>query len=172
MSTNFRVFDSVRGTLGFVASARGLHRVYLPQADADALRRTIRTAYPDAVEDEGLLPELADQFQRYFAGERVTFDARLDWSEHTNFEIDVWRACAEIPYGVTGSYKDIAERLGRPGGARAVGLAMAHNPFPIVVPCHRVCKSDGGLGGYSGPGGIDFKQQLLEMEAGAPASAG
>ena len=77
----------------------------------------------------------------------------------------VWKACRAVGYGKTTSYGELARRAGRPGAARAVGTAMRRNPWPIVVPCHRVLKGDGSIGGYSGRGGVKFKRQLLEMEA-------
>jgi methylated-DNA-[protein]-cysteine S-methyltransferase len=164
MNLKYRLFDTSLGTMGIVAGANGLRQVYLPQPEAERVRSEIVAAYPQAVTDDTLLPELVAQLRQYLSGEPVDFDVRLDWRSHNNFEVDVWRTCRKTPYGQTQSYKGIAERLGRPGGARAVGMAMSRNPFPIVVPCHRVLKSDGGLGGYSGPGGVTFKRDLLEME--------
>ncbi|MBU0617216.1 MAG: MGMT family protein, partial [Planctomycetes bacterium] len=75
--------------------------------------------------------------------------------------------CRRVCYGQTRSYKQLAEQLGRPGAARAVGTAMSRNPCPIVVPCHRVVRSDGSLGGFSGPDGVNTKHRLLQMEAAA-----
>jgi methylated-DNA-[protein]-cysteine S-methyltransferase len=160
----YRVFHTSRGAMGFVTGPRGLRRVYLPEANAGTIEQQVHTDFPGAASDSDLLPGLVAQFQAYLAGEPVTFNAPLDLARYNNFDVDAWRACQEAAYGQTQSYKQIAERIGRPGGARAVGLAMSRNPFPIVVPCHRVLKSDGGLGGYSGPGGIVFKQELLELE--------
>lgn len=162
---SFRIVATRAGYVGLVAGQRGLRRVFLPESDAQKLHRLISRAFPDVREDANLLPELADHLQRYFDGEPVEFHTRLDWSDCHAFEIDVWRACAEVGYGATATYKVLAERVGRPGGARAVGMAMGRNPFPIIIPCHRILKSDGSLGGYSGPGGVEFKRRLLEMEA-------
>lgn len=83
---------------------------------------------------------------------------------YTAFQRAVWRACMEIPQGETRSYKWIAERIGKPGAVRAVGSALGKNPFAPVVPCHRVIKSDGSLGGFSGPGGLKTKLRLLKKE--------
>lgn len=161
----FRIVQTAMGFAGFVATQRGLRAVQLPQKNRSAAVAGVRRAYPNAVEDANLLPNLARGLLRFFAGEPVDFDVPLDWTDYSDFETDVWQACRGVKYGETCSYKGLADRLGRPGGARAVGMAMAHNPCPIVVPCHRVVRSDGSLGGYSGPGGIGFKQRLLEMEA-------
>jgi O-6-methylguanine DNA methyltransferase len=84
---------------------------------------------------------------------------------YTPFQQAVWRACMEIPAGQTRSYKWIAGRIGRPGAVRAVGSALGKNPFAPTVPCHRVIRSDGGLGGFSAPGGLKAKLKLLEKES-------
>jgi methylated-DNA-[protein]-cysteine S-methyltransferase len=163
----FRIIATRAGYVGIVASPRGLRRVLLPERTATAARRAIQAEFADAVEDEALLPRLAAALQRYFAGRAVRFDVPLDWDGAGEFERAAWAACGQLPYGQTVSYKDLAARLGKPGAARAIGRAMSRNPLPIVVPCHRVLKSDGGLGGYSGPGGVAFKRRLLEMETAA-----
>lgn len=174
MSEEFRLIPTKLGYVGIVASPRGLARVYLPQRSAAALRRIMRRELPGVRENNRLLPELADALRRYFAGERVEFDVRLDCGDAADFRADVWQACLRVGYGKTVSYGELARRAGRPGAARAVGTAMSHNPFPIVVPCHRVVKGDGSLGGYSGPKGVEFKRRLLEMEAAvvSPGTAG
>jgi len=167
MSARYRIVHTCAGYVGIVVTDRGVRRVFLPRRSAAAMKRDIRSSFPDAIEDADLMPKLARDLDRYFEGKPVQFDVPLDWSGCPDFEVDVWRACRAIPYGETGSYKLLAERVGRPGGARAVGMAMSHNPFPLIVPCHRVVKSDGSLGGYSGPGGVAFKQRLLELEGAA-----
>lgn len=164
MGTSFRVVETQQGSLAFVVAKNGLRQVYLPDRSKDRLRRRIRRDYPQAEEHPRLMPEFADALRRYVAGDQVEFDVRFDMRSHSSFEVDVWNACRRVGYGKTASYGQIAERAGRPGAARAVGTAMSHNPFPLVVPCHRIVKSDGSLGGYSGPGGVSFKQRLLEME--------
>jgi methylated-DNA-[protein]-cysteine S-methyltransferase len=107
--------------------------------------------------------EVRRQLDEYFAGERVEFDLELA-SDGSDFEQRVWRALAEIPYGETISYGELAHRIGHPDGARAVGMANGRNPISIVVPCHRVIGADGSLTGYGG--GIDRKRFLLELEQG------
>jgi methylated-DNA-[protein]-cysteine S-methyltransferase len=164
MSTSFRVVDTALGQIAFVAGARGLRQVFLPQGSQAVQRRAVKRAFPDVVEDDELMPELAQALRRYAKGEPVDFDVRLDCRGAADFHVEVWHACRQVPYGRTVSYRELAARAGRPGAARAVGTAMRGNRFPLVVPCHRVLRSDGGLGGYSGPGGTAFKQRLLEME--------
>lgn len=165
MSIEYRTLSTPAGYVGFVSSSRGLKRVYVPQKTHAAILRRLRADYPDAAENAHLLPELAKDLQQYFAGREVCFDVRLDCGEATDFQVDVWHACRAIRYGQTASYGELAQRVGHPGAARAVGTTMANNRFPIVVPCHRVIHSGGGLGGYSGPGGTTFKRKLLAMEA-------
>jgi methylated-DNA-[protein]-cysteine S-methyltransferase len=101
------------------------------------------------------------QLKEYFRGKRVAFDLKLN-PKGTPFQIKVWRALTEIPYGATRSYAQIARRVGRPLAVRAVGLANGRNPLPIIVPCHRVIGSDGHLVGYGG--GLSTKQALLQLE--------
>jgi methylated-DNA-[protein]-cysteine S-methyltransferase len=117
---------------------------------------------PEWKPDDGPFGEVRDQLAGYFAGERTTFELplRLDGSP---FQRQVWNALREIPYGTTTSYGEIARRVGRPGAARAVGLANGQNPIAVIVPCHRVIGADGSLTGYGG--GLERKQLLLGLEA-------
>lgn len=87
-----------------------------------------------------------------------------EMKKYTPFQRAVWKACMSIPKGETRSYKWIAEKIGRPGAVRAVGGALGRNPFAPVVPCHRVIRADGGLGGFSAPGGVETKLRLLQKE--------
>lgn len=111
-----------------------------------------------------ILQEAAAQLGEYFAGERTSFDLPLALSG-TEFQNRVWDALTEIPFGDTVSYQEVAQRIGAPRAARAVGRAVGANPIPIIVPCHRVLGASGVLTGYSGGGGIDTKRSLLKREA-------
>jgi methylated-DNA-[protein]-cysteine S-methyltransferase len=106
--------------------------------------------------------EVLSQLKEYFAGQRTDFDVALTLAG-TPFQRTVWAALREIPYGETESYGQLAERIGRPGAARAVGLANGRNPIGIIVPCHRVVGATGTLTGYGG--GLARKQYLLNLEA-------
>ncbi len=108
-----------------------------------------------------LLKEAARQLKGYFAGELKEFSLPLE-PFGTAFMKQVWSALCEIPYGKTASYKDIAEKVGKPKAARAVGLANNRNPIPIFIPCHRVIGADGSLTGYRG--GLEMKKKLLDLE--------
>jgi len=112
-------------------------------------------------DDDALAPVVA-QLTEYFAGTRTEFDLALA-PQGSPFQVEVWRALCEIPYGTTTSYGALASSLGRPDAARAVGLANGSNPIGIIVPCHRVVGSDGSLTGYGG--GLHRKRWLLEFEA-------
>jgi methylated-DNA-[protein]-cysteine S-methyltransferase len=105
--------------------------------------------------------DVADQLGAYFAGELTDFDIELDLAG-TEFQRRVWKALLTIPYGQTRSYGQIAEQIGAPGAARAVGLANGHNPIAIIVPCHRVIGANGSLTGFGG--GLGRKRTLLELE--------
>ncbi|MER6996447.1 methylated-DNA--[protein]-cysteine S-methyltransferase [Streptomyces sp. NPDC000410] len=113
------------------------------------------------------LTEPIRQLAEYFAGERHEFGLALDWSLTSGFNRQVLRELASgVPYGSVVGYGDLAERVGQPGAAQAVGAAMGSNPLPVVVPCHRVVESDGGLGGFGG--GLETKRKLLALEGVLP----
>ncbi|MET9102941.1 methylated-DNA--[protein]-cysteine S-methyltransferase [Streptomyces antibioticus] len=114
-----------------------------------------------------LLAEAIRQLDAYFAGDRRDFELPLDWSLISGFNRQVLRELASgVPYGAVVGYGDLAGRVGQPGAAQAVGAAMGANPLPIVVPCHRVVESDGGIGGFGG--GLETKRHLLALEGVLP----
>jgi len=156
------IVDTALGWLGLGLSPAGLCTVTLPRRDRDeALVEVLALgAREEAGHDE--LGDLPERLRRYAHGEPVAFTDALDFSAATPFQRAVWLATQEIPYGQTRSYGWLAARAGRPRAARAVGQAMAANPWPIIVPCHRVVSSDGRLGGYGG--GLDMKERLLRLE--------
>jgi methylated-DNA-[protein]-cysteine S-methyltransferase len=123
--------------------------------------QTYEPSRTDWSADPGAFNDAVDQLGAYFAGELTDFDIELDL-RGTEFQQRVWKALLTIPYGDTRSYGEIAEQIGAPGAARAVGLANGHNPIAIVVPCHRVIGASGSLTGYGG--GFDRKRTLLELE--------
>lgn len=107
------------------------------------------------------------QVESYFAEDTKAFTLSLDWSLTTGFNRRVLRElAAHVPYGTVVGYQDLADRVGEPGAARAVGMAMGSNPLPVVVPCHRVVESDGGIGGFGG--GLETKRSLLALEGVLP----
>ncbi|XHM62213.1 methylated-DNA--[protein]-cysteine S-methyltransferase [Streptomyces iranensis] len=115
----------------------------------------------------GHLAEAIRQMESYFAGEAKAFTLSLDWSLITGFNRRVLRElAAHVPYGTVVGYQNLADRVGEPGAARAVGMAMGSNPLPVVVPCHRVVESGGGIGGFGG--GLETKRILLALEGVLP----
>ena len=116
--------------------------------------------------DGPVLKEASRQLAEYFRGERRSFDVPLH-PVGTDFQRRVWQALREIPFGETRTYSEIARELGRPGAARAVGMANHRNPLPIFIPCHRVVGANGALTGYAG--GLDRKRALLALEKGGKA---
>lgn len=163
---HFRVLDTTYGFAAYVAGDHGVRRVYLPEASRLALLRRIARDEPGAVQDDRLLPAFARSLRAYFAGKRgVVFDVQVDLRGRGAFDRRVYHACARIEFGETVSYADLARAVGSPRAARAVGAAMKRNPCPIVIPCHRVLRSDGSVGGFSSPGGVNQKRALLELEA-------
>jgi methylated-DNA-[protein]-cysteine S-methyltransferase len=157
-----RIFDTPFGRMAVAATARGLARVLLPN-EAAALRASAVSPEPDRAA-EALAARAEREILEYLAGSprRLEFTVPVDLSAAPPFHAKVLRALARIPYGKTVTYAALAARVGRPHGARAVGQAMARNPVPLVIPCHRVVASGGGLGGYGG--GLALKRRLLDLE--------
>ena len=160
------LFGTTLGYGGGVASEEGLLEVFLLFAGESEIEmaRRIVDLYPFTRAENSVTREAALLLRKYFAGERVRFDLPVDRRAFTPFQAVVYGAVAEIAYGVVRSYADVAARIGRPRTARGVGSAMARNPLPIIIPCHRVVGASGALTGYSAPGGVMSKQWLLQME--------
>lgn len=168
--TNYTCFESSFGWVGVAKSDRGLTRVTFGAPTELAIKDRLRNGshgkrglYP--LTRNALDPELlktTELLTNYFNGVPVDFDIDLDLSAGTAFQQRVWETALQIPYGHIQSYGWIAREIGNPNAMRAVGGAMGSNPLAIIVPCHRVLRSDGGLGGYAG--GLHWKQKLLAME--------
>jgi O-6-methylguanine DNA methyltransferase len=155
--------DSPIGALRFASTEQGLAYLELAHANGRGLAGWLLRCAPGATTREGFAPNRAAvrQVLEFLEGKRTEFDLPLDL-RGTPFQLAVWRALLEIPYGETRAYADVARRVGRPRAVRAVGAANGANPVPLVVPCHRVIASDGGLGGYGG--GLELKARLLAIE--------
>jgi methylated-DNA-[protein]-cysteine S-methyltransferase len=156
--------DSPFGELLLAATGRGLLRVAFPEESPDSVLEGIsRRVSPRIVEAPAGLERARRELDEYFAGSRRNFDVALDWSLVGGpFGREVLRVTSEIPYGGVLSYREVAMDAGSPRGSRAAGNALGSNPIPIVVPCHRVLHTGGGLGGYGG--GLERKRWLLELE--------
>lgn len=145
------LFDTPLGPMGLAAEEDTIVHLYLPNE-----------AVPTVIEHETvLLAEGKRQVLEYLDGRRRAFDLPLAL-RGTAFRKQVWGALTAIPYGVTITYGELAERIGNPKAVRAVGQANHHNPIPLIVPCHRVIGVDGSLTGYGG--GVELKRRLLELE--------
>jgi methylated-DNA-[protein]-cysteine S-methyltransferase len=163
----FCLFDTAVGPCAVAWSGGGLVMLQLPERDEAVARARVRRRLPDAVEAEpppAVAEAIAAMTELLDRGRRDLSDVGLDMSGVPAFERGVYEAARAIPPGRTVTYGELAERLGDRGLARAVGQALGRNPFPIVVPCHRVLGADGRLGGFSAPGGRATKLRLLEIE--------
>ena len=155
-------FETTTGWVGILGSRRGLVRTTLPQSSAEEARRLLGEPVRYAEPTDHGFDSLIACFRSYFEGNKIDFPERLDPGDATPFQLRVWEIARLIPYGATRSYRWLAERLGNPKAARAVGGALAQNPLPIIIPCHRVVGKNGDLGGFSA--GIEVKRRLLELE--------
>ncbi|MFS4108018.1 methylated-DNA--[protein]-cysteine S-methyltransferase [Streptomyces sp. SID8499] len=166
------VAESGIGPLLLAATADGLVNVVFHATGGvrqRALERLASRLGAEPVEAPGspVLAEAIRQLEAYFAGERRDFALPLDWSLISGFNRQVLRELASgVPYGTVVGYGDLARRVGQPQAAQAVGVAMGANPLPLVVPCHRVVESDGGIGGFGG--GLETKRTLLALEGVLP----
>lgn len=149
------------GPIWLALSERGLIGLHMRADEA-----TVRGMYPEhhVVNNPERLATILAQLERYFNGERLQFEAPIDWTRFSPFQRQVLQHVYAIGYGHTKSYQDIATEIGRQGAARAVGRANATNPIPIIIPCHRVLGANGKLHGYGGAGGVETKAWLLRLE--------
>ena len=164
LDVDYAGVDSPMGPLLVAATRRGLVRVSYNAAErTDQVLDDIATKLsPRIIEDASRLDEIRRELDEYFDRKRTRFEVPLDWSMTHGFIRKVLRATARVPYGELVTYKDVARRAGNERASRAAGNALGANPIPIVVPCHRVVHSSGGLGGYTG--GLERKKFLLGVE--------
>jgi methylated-DNA-[protein]-cysteine S-methyltransferase len=155
-TTLYETFDSPIGDLLAVGDGEALTGLYMQDGGRPV---TVPGSWEHAEEPFG---ELREQLREYFNGARREFELSLA-PRGTEFQLGVWDALREIPYGETESYGELAARIGRPGSARAVGAANGQNPIAVVVPCHRVIGASGSLTGYAG--GLERKRLLLDLES-------
>jgi methylated-DNA-[protein]-cysteine S-methyltransferase len=156
------------GTLWIAATAQGIVRLSFTADEATFCEEIERTMGTIPMWNPDALADVMAQLAAYFAGKRTTFELPLDLTGTTPFQSSVLRAVAEVPYGEVQSYGDIARAVGNPYAARAVGSVMATNPLAIVIPCHRIVRSDGTHGEYAlrslGSSGSSYKRFLLDLE--------
>jgi len=161
----YRTVDTPVGPLLLAATEQGLVRVAYPNQGHDAVLQALADRIsPRVLHAPARLDPVARQLDDYFAGRRRRFDVPLDWRLSTGFRSTVLHHLAtDVAYGRTASYAALAALAGNPRAVRAVGTACATNPLPVVVPCHRVVRSDGAIGNYAG--GVEAKRTLLDLEA-------
>lgn len=172
---SYGTIDSPVGPLLIAVTDAGVCEIGFARSESEAEFRGRLAArglnpVPDLDETSGATGGKAiAQLREYFAGHRNRFDVPLDFAGVTPFTRAVLDATADVPFGRLSTYRDIAARIGKPGATRAVGNALGRNPIPVIVPCHRVVRSGGSLGGYTG--GIEIKERLLALEGSALVTA-
>jgi methylated-DNA-[protein]-cysteine S-methyltransferase len=156
--------DSPLGPLVVAATPKGLVRVSYSEfrGEDDVLEDLARRVSPRVLEAPARLDGVRRELDEYFDGRREDFDIAIDWSYLAGFTREVLRATAAIPFGDVSTYAGVAEAAGSPRAVRAAGNALGANPMPVVVPCHRVLRTGGALGGYTG--GLERKEFLLRLE--------
>jgi methylated-DNA-[protein]-cysteine S-methyltransferase len=186
------IFKTKWGYFGIAGDVFGLCRTCLPGPNPEKLKsRLLKSLPPDhrasriehrvsSIEyresriefDKTFFKPIQEKITAYFEGARVDFglDVPVSLDGFSDFQKAVLTACRKVKFGRTITYVELARRLGRPAAARAVGNALAKNPLPLIIPCHRVIRSDGSLGGFSAPGGTDTKVRLLRHEKATPAA--
>lgn len=159
----FRTVSTPIGDILLAATAVGIVRVGLPTEHPHLVTTEVAQRLGVPVrETSSLLDTAQTQLEEYFVGERLRFSLPLDWRFSDGFDLRVHQQLRHIPYGTTCSYKEVAEAIGNPHAMRAVGASCGANPLPILVPCHRVIRANGDLGGYRG--GLPTKVALLTLE--------
>jgi methylated-DNA-[protein]-cysteine S-methyltransferase len=167
VSAEFALFDTAVGPCGIAWNARGVIGVQLPEQRESATRARLQRRYPEAREASPPhdIQRAIDDIAALLRGEKPDLsDVALDMDGLTAFQRSVYAVARSIPPGATLSYGEIAVRLGDRSAAREVGEAMGQNPFPIIVPCHRVLAAGGKVGGFSAAGGVTTKLRLLDIE--------
>jgi len=158
-------FHTRIGWIGVAYSERGIVALHLPRGSRDESLTSLQREFKEAPVVDQAPVEIAREMTEYAEGHRRKFDLKLDWSSLKPFQRAVLEAANTIPFGETRTYGWVAKQIGMPKASRAVGRALATNPIPIILPCHRVLGSDGGLHGYAG--GLPMKAQLLRLEGAA-----
>ncbi len=150
------------GRLFVAATDKGLVRISFLLGERDFASELRARLKREVLRSQDRVAAIGAQLKEYFAGRRSSFEVSIDWSLTTPFKRRVLEAASEVPAGRVTSYGALARRIGRPHASRAVGNALGRNPVPIVIPCHRIVREGGDLGGYTG--GLNIKRKLLQIE--------
>jgi methylated-DNA-[protein]-cysteine S-methyltransferase len=160
----YTVLSTPLGLTGISGSPKGLLRIILKLPSESYFKSYLKKSYPcDCLIDPSFFDNVVKQLNLYFAGKLKNFTCKLDLTCGTPFQQTVWRQLSAIPYGKTHSYRTLAQAIGHPQAFRAVGNANGKNPLPLIIPCHRVIRENGELGGYTG--GLSIKRFLLDLES-------
>ena len=159
----YTMFHTPLGWTGVAATPAGIYRVALALSGEPEFLKTLRILHPSPEKRGDKLAGVEKEFHLYFRGMLKQFSCKLDLTGGTCFQQQVWRKLMTIPFGKTKSYKWLARSVNRPKAFRAAGNANGRNPVPVIVPCHRVIRQNGDLGGFTG--GTHLKQFLLDLEA-------
>jgi len=160
----YSLVSTAWGIVALVGDNTRLYRLIMPGYSRLELKDLIKQEFLSARHDPGFMPDLKDAVKDYFLGRSAIFDCQVDISWTTPWGRQVLRKCARIKPGKTVSYGRLAAQVGRPNAARAVGAIMAQNRTPLIIPCHRVIRENGDMGGYSAVGGITLKKRLINHE--------
>ena len=166
-SQHFHLFDTAIGACALIWEDERFIGTQLPERDEDAARRRLARRFPEADEvmPNGFVAEAVAGIRALFEGEkRDLSDLPVALDTVSDFNRKVYEIALSIPHGETLTYGDVAQRIGDPGAARAVGVALGQNPWPIIVPCHRVLAAGGKTGGFSAEGGVEIKLRILTIE--------
>jgi O-6-methylguanine DNA methyltransferase len=164
----YNIFLTAWGWVGLAVDWKGLRALVLPEEKKEDVLLKIKKELKcnNLIEEKGGWEDLIKDIREYFTGKKVDFsDWQLDLDEYTDFQKSILQTVKKIPYGKIQTYKKVAEAANYPKAYRAVGNTMRNNPLPLIIPCHRVIKSDGTLGGFSGKEGIALKKKMLDLES-------
>lgn len=165
----YQVFKTKWGYFGIGAKNGKIIVTVMPNKSKERVKVLLLKQLPSAVHKSGLCPNARTQIIRYFSGKSYDMNSvKVDLNHLKAFEKSVLTACTKVNHGQTASYNDLAKMIKKPRSSRAVGNALAKNPIPLIIPCHRVICSDGTIGNYSGSGGAKTKKMLIEHEKNYP----
>ena len=162
----YTVFKTKWGYFGLAADEKGVIRTCLPCPGRKTVEKYLLEGLENPKFEENLLKSLQDKIIAYFEGKAVKFASPSALNHLPHFARKVLIACGKIPSGKTVSYSQLAGMIGRPRAARAIGNALAKNPIPLIIPCHRVIHSNGSIGNFSASGGTKTKKKLIDLEKG------
>jgi methylated-DNA-[protein]-cysteine S-methyltransferase len=163
---NYTIFKTKWGWFGLAGKENSVCRTILPENKAETVESQLIKEFPDAKVEKNLFKSLQKQIIDYFEGKNVDFNTDIEvyLNGIGNFSHNILAACRNIKSGQTITYADLAEKAGYPKAGRAVGNTLAKNPIPLIIPCHRVIRAEGKLGGFSATGGTSLKKRLLLLE--------